>query len=153
MLLPIPSAINRLPIWNARYAPFFQWYLNTHNINPSPGNCTYFLKWAPRFRSRKCNFCFQFFATWVNQKHYTNSSYDMGGWFDGSAGIEQFWWLNKTILAVSTCAWFRETVMRRGLYTMYGQSPSLSDPVQRGRHVVIGPTLAGSTGVVQSCLC
>ena len=62
MLLPIPSAINRLPIWNARYAPFFQWYLNTHNINPSPGNCTYFLKWAPRFRSRKCNFCFQFFC-------------------------------------------------------------------------------------------
>ena len=33
---------------------------------------------------------------------------------------------------VSTCAWFRETVMRRGLFTMCDQSPSalfLDDPV------------------------
>ena len=68
------------------------------------------------------------------------------------------WWLcwHRTIFTVSTCAWFRETVIRRGLCTMYDQSPSalcLSDPVARDRHAAIGPTLAGSMGAVQSCLC
>ena len=52
----------------------------------------------------------------------------------------------KTIFTVSTCAWFRETVMRRGLCTLYDQSPSalcLGNPVARDLHVVIGRTLAG----------
>ena len=46
--------------------------------------------------------------------------------------------------------------MRRGLCTLYDQSPSalcLGNPVARDLHVVIGRTLAGSTRAVQSCLC
>ena len=57
---------------------------------------------------------------------------------------------------VSTCAWFRETKMRRGLCTMCDQSQRdlcLGGSVARDRHVVIGWTLAGSAGPVQSCLC
>ena len=53
-------------------------------------------------------------------------------------------------------AWFRETVMRRGLCTLYDQSPSalrFGNPVARDLHVLIGRTLAGSTRAVQSCLC
>ena len=46
--------------------------------------------------------------------------------------------------------------MRRGLCTLHDQSPSalcLGNPVARDLRVVIGRTLAGSTRVVQSCLC
>ena len=35
---------------------------------------------------------FSLFATWANQQHYKTSPYDMGWWFYGSVGIEQFWW-------------------------------------------------------------
>ena len=46
--------------------------------------------------------------------------------------------------------------MRRGLCTLYDQSPSalrFGNPVACDLHVVIGRTLAGSTRAVQSCLC
>ena len=119
-----------------------------------------FLKGAPGFRSIKYHFCFRFFATMANQQHYKTSPYDMGWRFGGSVGIEQFWWRifdknNIHQFTVSIYAKFRETVMWHGLGTMCDQSPStlcLGDPVAWYRHVVIGWTLARSTGAVQSCL-
>ena len=50
-----------------------------------------FSKRAPGFRSIKYHFCFQIFTTWANQQHYKTSPY-MAWWFDGSVGIEPFWW-------------------------------------------------------------
>ena len=62
------------------------------NINPSPRTLHLFLKRAPGFWSIKYHFCFRFFANWTNEQRYKTSLYDMGWWFVGSVGIEQFWW-------------------------------------------------------------
>ena len=131
------------------------------HLKYQPRTLRLFLKRTPGFRSIKYHCCFRFFSNWTDQQHYKTSPYDMGWCFGGSVGIEPFWWIildknNIHSFHLCTCAWFRETKMRRGLCTMGDQSPSdlcLGDSVARDRHVVIGWTLAQLAGPVQSCFC
>ena len=108
----------------------------------------------------KYQFCFRFLPP--GPTNNTTKLHPMiwdGGLVVALLSENNLWWGmldTKTIVTVSTCAWFREAVIRSGLCTMCDQSLSvfcLGNPVACDRHVVIGWTLAWSMGAVQSCLC
>ena len=61
----------------------FQWCLSMKKYQ-------HFLKRAPGFRSMKYDSLFSIFANWTNQQRYETPRYDIGWWFGGSVGIEQF---------------------------------------------------------------
>ena len=108
-----------------------------HNMKyqPWPGTLHLFLKRVPGFRSIKYHFCFRFFVTWTEQQHYKTSPYEIAWCLvallaQNNFG-EEYW--TQTIFTVSICAWFRETVMRRGPCTTCDQSPSALLGRSRGK--------------------
>ena len=104
----------------------FQWYLSIWNINPKPEHCTYF--YNEHLDLDKLNIISVFELLPPGPISNITTLHPMIWDGDLMALLAQNnfdkKYYTKTIFTVSTCAWFRETVMRRGLCTLHDQSPS-----------------------------